>query len=301
MTSLHWLLLIVVIVVVGAGYLYLRRQNGGDPWQGMDEESGVSDADMEHGVSLNGDSYVGEVRTLTPEDAAARQKQNDAVAADNYDSDAATEPARAGLKRSAGAPKAPENADKPVSAEPTSSTDEPQPEHKPESQPEPSRPSASARVDNIRPAKPPAGEEQIFVLYVSAPEGVYFDGPDIHAALNAEGLKYGLHDLYHRVTDTNTEIQSVYCVANMLNPGVLDPVDQDHLRTPGLAMFLVLPGAIEGGRAMRDMMETANGIAQRLGGQVLDDKRSLLKAQTAQYMLDEIAEIDRRSRLRNTP
>src|SRR5699024_12702486 len=102
-----------------------------------------------------------------------------------------------------------------------------------------------------------------------------------------------------RYTIVIGEIESVYGVANMRKHGELDPGDQYHLSTPGLTLFLVLPGAIEGVRAMRDMMETANGIAQRLGGQVLDDKRSLLKAQTAQYMLDQIAEIDRRARLQN--
>ena len=34
-----------------------------------------------------------------------------------------------------------------------------------------------------------------------------------------------------------------------------------------------------------------------LGGTVLDDKRALLKAQTAQFVLDQIAEIDRKARL----
>ena len=91
--------------------------------------------------------------------------------------------------------------------------------------------------------------------------------------------------------------ESVFSVANMLKPGTLDPVDEDHLQTPGLTLFLVLPGPLDGVASMRDMMETANGIAVALGGEVLDDKRALLKAQTAQYMLDQIAEIDRRARI----
>ncbi|MDN5782819.1 MAG: cell division protein ZipA [Luteimonas sp.] len=156
----------------------------------------------------------------------------------------------------------------------------------------------AARVENIRPVRPPAGEETIFVLHVASPEGTAFDGPDVHAALDAEGLKFGLNDFYHRVTDDNGEIESVYSVASMVKPGVLDPVDQDHLRTPGLTLFLILPGAIEGLRAMRDMMETANALAKRLGGQVLDDQRNRLKAQSAQYILDQIAELDRQARLR---
>src|SRR5699024_4318321 len=76
---------------------------------------------------------------------------------------------------------------------------------------EPQRPSAAARVENIRPVHPPAGEERIFVLHVTRGDEQHFDGPDIHAALDAEGLKFGLNDFYHRITDANGEIESVYC------------------------------------------------------------------------------------------
>jgi len=297
MSIVHWLLLIIVIVVVGGAYWYLRRHNGGDPWQGM-EETGHADTDTDNGVSLNGDSYIVGVRTLTPDSTAtAAGGSADATAGDQQTarSEAEAEAAWAAYKKQPGtsemptpeqqAPAHPGTAAQTSATEPAAS--------------EPQRPSAAARVENIRPVRPPAGEERIFVLHVTRSDEQHFDGPDIHAALDAEGLKFGLNDFYHRITDANGEIESVYCVANMLKPGVLDPVDQDHLSTPGLTLFLVLPGAIEGVRAMRDMMETANGIAQRLGGQVLDDKRSLLKAQTAQYMLDQIAEIDRRARLQN--
>src|SRR5699024_6260001 len=140
--------------------------------------------------------------------------------------------------------------------------------------------------------------ENIFLLHVAASGDAAFDGPDIHVALDAEGLKFGPNDFYHRVTDANGEVESVYCIANMVKPGTLDPVEQDHLRTPGLTLFLILPGPIEGVRAMRDMMETANALATALGGRVLDDQRLVLKAQSAQYTLDQIAELDRQARLR---
>lgn len=284
MSIVHWLLLIVVIAVVGGAYWYLRRHNGGDPWQGMDE-TGNSDADIDNGVALNGDSYIVSVRTLTPESSNADG------GAQPVGSDAEAEAAWAAYKN------APETTGVPApgSAAQPQAQSNPDPDSEPAT---PQRPSAAARVENIRPVHPPAGEEKIFVLHVTCSGEQHFDGPDIHAALDAEGLKFGLNDFYHRITDANGEIESVYCIANMLKPGALDPVDQDHLTTPGLTLFLILPGAIEGVRAMRDMMETANAIAQRLGGQVLDDNRSLLKAQSAQYMLDQIAEIDRRARLR---
>ncbi|MGB7758121.1 MAG: cell division protein ZipA, partial [Salinisphaera sp.] len=156
-------------------------------------------------------------------------------------------------------------------------------------------PAVTERVDMVAPER--TEQSQLFMLYVAAPEGQVFDGPTIHETLAKADLKFGLNDLYHRVTEVHGVTESVFCVANMLKPGTLDPVDQDQLTTPGLTMFLLVPAPIEGRPAMRDMMETANLLATELGGNVLDDNRALLKAQTAQYILDQIADIDRRAQL----
>jgi cell division protein ZipA len=157
---------------------------------------------------------------------------------------------------------------------------------------------ASSRVGGMRPRHPPTGEESLFVLHVAGRDGALFDGPDVHAALRAQELKFGLHDIYHRITEANGVPESVYSVANMLKPGYLDPAEEDHLHTPGLVLFLVLPGPIEGVPAIRDMLDTAHALADELNGEVLDDKRTLLTPQATQYLLDQVAELDRRRRIR---
>ena len=150
---------------------------------------------------------------------------------------------------------------------------------------------------DMRAQAPPTGEQQIFLLYVASADGRFFSGPAVHAALESQRLRFGLNDVFHRVTEVHGVAESVFGVANMLKPGTLDPADREELATPGLTLYLIVPGPLEGTRAMRDMMETANGLASVLGGEVLDDKRTRLKAQSAQYMLDQIAELDRRARL----
>ncbi len=305
MSIVQWLLLILVVAVVGGAYWYLRRQGDSDPWKGMDEP--VDEPSSERGESLGGDSYIVGVRTLSsaaPEQRkAAQPPENEAEvtaqagSAPERTSDTDIDASWTAFKTRAETAPPPEQRAAEPAAPPPEAAPPPRPAR--ESQPEPEPRPAAARVENIKPRRAPAGEEEVFILHVASPDGRFFDGPDVHAALDAEGLKFGLNDVYHRVTDANGELESVYGVANMLKPGTLDPVEQDHLSTPGLTLFLILPGPIEGARGMRDMMETANAIAQRLKGEVLDDKRSLLKAQTAQYMLDQITELDRRARLRD--
>ncbi|HLQ85994.1 MAG TPA: cell division protein ZipA C-terminal FtsZ-binding domain-containing protein, partial [Salinisphaeraceae bacterium] len=273
MSIVHWLLLIIVIAAVGGAYWYLRRHNGNDPWRNMEDNPAADDASSE-GVSLGGDSYILGVRTLSSAEAEQERSGKAPNRAGNGYSDADAEAAWSAFKKEpdttepppAGAPDAPpeelQSAPRPHLRQ---VSPQPGPAARPEAgskartaprqgqssrqepvAPPPEQPSAAARVENIR-APRPTGNEQIFMLHVASRDERHFDGPDIHAALDAEGLKFGPHDFYHRITDANGAIESVYSVANMLKPGTLDPVDQDHLHSPGLTLFLMLPGVIEGG------------------------------------------------------
>jgi cell division protein ZipA len=283
MSIVQWLILILVIVIVGGVYWYLRGTADSDPWRDMEEPEDRSDDDntpVRRGESLGGDSYVVGVRTLSRDTPATRK------AAARGESPQAEEQADEAVK-------------KPCRAAPQPAPDETPPTNQAAGAPASAEttPSGAGQRVEMRARRPPAVEQDIFILHVASADGRYFAGPDIHATLAAADLKFGLDDFYHRITEAFGVAESVFAVANMLKPGTLDPAEQDHLRTPGLTLFLVLPGPLEGTRAMRDMMDTADALARELGGEVLDDKRALLKTQTAQYMHDQVAEFDRRVQL----
>jgi len=151
--------------------------------------------------------------------------------------------------------------------------------------------------EHIEPQPRLSDEQEIFVIHVFAGRNQSYAGVDIHPALAEQGLRFGFKNLYHRVVERNSRLISAFGVANMINPGTLDPADQYELITPGLTLFMVAPGTEPGPATLRDMMETANALTIALGGQVLDDRHAVLKAQTAQYMLDRVAELDRRATL----
>lgn len=157
---------------------------------------------------------------------------------------------------------------------------------------------AAAGAGNARPrtiAAPP-GQEKIIALHVAAKSGP-FAGSAVHNALQLNRLRFGMHDIYHRITEVNGVPEAVFSVASMVKPGQLDPEASEGFETPGLTLFMVMPGPLEGAHAFRDMLDTANRLAQRLGGEVLDDKRSQMTHQTEQYVFDQIAEMERRWRV----
>ncbi len=278
MGVVQWLLLLLAIGGVVTVYVVTKRREGPNPWdnmqnpdvdgQGMPEEGVVSEprpAGSRSDTQFEGMLGADDLPDLPPDEAAADAGAN--------------------------IHQVPELDDDLPDFEVESSRQTPSVD---------AGPNVDLNPAGLKRSGAPADESQqrIIVLHVASRDSSYFEGAAIHAALRECKLLFGMHEIYHRITEENGVPESVFSVANMLKPGYLNPDEAESLETPGLTMFLVLPGPIDGVMAFRDMMETANQIAQTLGGEVLDDKRALLKRQTAQFLLDEIAEDQRKQRLK---
>ena len=110
--------------------------------------------------------------------------------------------------------------------------------------------------------------------------------------LKGEGLRFGKHQIFHRHATRTGDV--VYSVANMIEPGTLDPQEAADTDTPGVSMFLVLPGPEDGVEAFAHMLAAARRLADNLGGDVMDGNRSALSRQTAHHIREEIIEFQRR-------
>ncbi|MGH8373454.1 MAG: cell division protein ZipA [Gammaproteobacteria bacterium] len=142
-----------------------------------------------------------------------------------------------------------------------------------------------------------SGQQLILALHVAAREGASFDGTKVLETFNATGLKYGHYRIFHRLLKGDPD-KSVFSVANMVEPGALDPEALAGQSLPGLTLFLVLPGYQDGVDAYADMLTTARHLAQQLGGEVLDETRSTLTRQTAHHIRERIIEFQRHLQLR---
>ena len=85
----------------------------------------------------------------------------------------------------------------------------------------------------------------------------------------------------------------MYCVANMVEPGTLEPDAVRFEHVPGLLFFAVLPGPRSGSDTFADMIATARRVAQRLRGELADAERSSLTPQTIQHLRERVVEFER--------
>lgn len=135
-------------------------------------------------------------------------------------------------------------------------------------------------------APPPAAavEERIIAVLIAEREGTAIFGPKIHAALRAQGLQFGDKKIYHRIDGG----RPVFSVASLIKPGYLDPAEQQGFSTPGLSVFMLLPGPMPPDTAIGDMLGTARALAQQLNAEVYDSNRQVLTQAAEKALIADV-------------
>lgn len=179
----------------------------------------------------------------------------------------------------------------------------------PEAEPEPAVSSAvdveedTARREpkNSDPEQPLAGANrpearEVIVINVLAPQGEDFSGAALQKLFEACGLAHGDMDIYHRheAEDTISPVQ--FSVANAVEPGTFKPNDVAAMTTPGISFFMSMPGPTSALQAFDFMLETAQCVVRNLGGELKDERRSVMTAQTIEHCRQRIREYERKQR-----
>jgi cell division protein ZipA len=139
------------------------------------------------------------------------------------------------------------------------------------------------------------GHQLIIALYVVAQRGRELNGADIFSVLEEIGLKYGEMNIFHHygVGELKAK-QAVFSVANIIEPGTFDLREIDDFTTPGLALFLRLPGPFGGRVAFELMLNSAQRMAEELRGVLQDERHQFLTQRTIGALRERIAQFEHR-------
>ncbi len=157
----------------------------------------------------------------------------------------------------------------------------------------PSVASRTAPTVSQPPATPAVAKVPVTVigLYIAEHEGTNIMGPKIHAALRDRGLRFGAKKIYHRVDGEH----AIFSVASLVKPGELDPDATEGFATPGLSVFMQLPGPLHPVAAFQDMLDTARGLARALNAELYDtEQRAPLTPERERALHEQVEEWARR-------
>lgn len=144
--------------------------------------------------------------------------------------------------------------------------------------------------------------ELLVVLYVVAQQNNFFSGTEVIKMLEALGLKYGKFNIFHHYgIGALKSDKAVFSVANLVEPGTLNPQEMFELSTPGLAFFMRLPGPFGGRVALELMLKNAKELAESLGGTLEDELYTPLDNKKITAMRERIAAFEQRSSHLSSP
>ncbi|CAD5108961.1 cell division protein ZipA [Zestomonas carbonaria] len=145
--------------------------------------------------------------------------------------------------------------------------------------------------DEDRQELPPV--EEVLVINVVARSEEGFNGPALLQNILESGLRFGEMDIFHRHESMAGNGEVLFSMANGVKPGTFDLDDIDHFRTRAVSFFLGLPGPRHPKQAFDVMVAAARKLAHELNGELKDDQRSVLTAQTIEHYRQRIVEFER--------
>ncbi len=155
------------------------------------------------------------------------------------------------------------------------------------------RNSGFAASGNAAKELPPV-DEVLVISVISRDEGG-FKGPALLQNILESGLRFGEMDIFHRHESMAGHGEVLFSMANAVKPGIFDLDDIDHFSTRAVSFFLGLPGPRHPKQAFDVMVAAARKLAHELNGELKDDQRSVLTAQTIEHYRQRIVEFERRA------
>ena len=124
-------------------------------------------------------------------------------------------------------------------------------------------------------------------LRVVARNNGAFAGDELVLSLRGIGMRHGKFGIFHRFEGSD-ESQVIFSAASLVEPGSFDMANIKEQRIPGISLFMVLPGPMDGATGFDLMMAAARALAQGLDAELMDETGSTLSIQRERYLREEI-------------
>ena len=134
--------------------------------------------------------------------------------------------------------------------------------------------------------------EKIITLFIAEKEGTKIFGSKIHAALGAQKLTYNdKNKCYDRVDSDHV----LFSVTSLTAPGHLDRAKADVFATPGLALFLRLPGPPKPVAALKNLLATADALSKALNAVLFDADHQPLTNESLRRLSSDVEDWARKN------
>lgn len=148
----------------------------------------------------------------------------------------------------------------------------------------------SARSDRKALEQAPEPEEVLVITVVGKQQPL--DGQTLLQVVLACGMRFGDMSLFHRFEEGVDKGPVQFSMANAVNPGTFDLENMSEMTTPGVSFFMSMSEPEDAKNAFECMLATAETVSKHLGGDLLDENRSVMRPQTKAHYRERIREFE---------
>ena len=140
--------------------------------------------------------------------------------------------------------------------------------------------------------------EEVVVISVLSRDPEGFDGTKLLELMMVCGLRYSsAMGVFHRFETESDDSELQFSMVNVVKPGTFPIEEMGTFMTPGITLLMPLPGAVDSAAAFEAMVETAMVVVRHMGGELKDENRSVMTAQTIEFARQRVRDFERRHRL----